>query len=149
MDNNETEPRILLVEDDKADREKTLEALRKYGLGYEVRVVTGGHEALDYLLGRGRFHERSRNPLPDLILLDMSLAPIDGARVLARIRDNESLKAIPVIILCSTPEERGRAMVESVRAHAYAVKPVSADDMRDLVRLTYPSVTSYAAMRFE
>jgi len=149
METKAKEPRILLVEDDRADREKTLETLRRFGLGYEVRVVSGGHEALDYLLGRGRFHERSRNPLPDLILLDMSLAPIDGARVLARIRDNESLKAIPVIILCSTPEERERAMVESVRAHAYAVKPVSADDMRDLVRLTYPSVTSYAAMRFE
>ena len=62
--NEEKEPRILLVEDDRADREKTLDALRKYGLGYEVRVVSGGREALDYLMGRGRFHERSRHPLP-------------------------------------------------------------------------------------
>lgn len=145
----EKEPRILLVEDDNADREKTLDALRKHGLGYEVRFVTGPHEALDYLLGRGRFHERRRHPLPDLVLLDMSLAPMDGLRVLRRIREVESLRSLPVIILCGTPEEHERAMIDSVRAHAYALKPVSPDDMRDLLRLTYPSATNYAAMRFE
>ncbi|HLX24528.1 MAG TPA: response regulator [Usitatibacter sp.] len=147
--NEMKEPRILLVEDDHADREKTLEALRKYGLGYEVRVVTGGQEALDYLLGRGRFHERSRHPLPDLVLLDMSLAPIDGLRVLQRIREHDQLRTMPVVILCGSPEERERARVESVKAHAYAMKPVSPDDMRDLVRMTYPSFAGYAAMRFE
>ena len=145
----EKEPRILLVEDDRADREKTLEALRKYGLGYEVRVVSGGREALDYLMGRGRFHERSRHPLPDLVLLDMSLAPLDGLCVLNYIREYDRLKSIPVVILCSTPEERERAKVESVKAHAYAMKPVTPDDMRDLVRMTYPSIAGYAAMRFE
>ncbi len=149
MDMTDKEPRILLVEDDNADREKTLEALRKYGLGYEVRVVSGGQEAMDYLLARGRFHERSRHPLPDLVLLDMSLAPVDGAHILRRIRENESLRTMPVVILCGTPEERERAKVESVKAHAYAMKPVSADDMRDLVRMTYPSMAGYAAMRFE
>jgi hypothetical protein len=40
-------------------------------------------------------------------------------------------------------------MVESVRAHATAMKPVSPDDMRDLLRMTYPSTLAYAAMRFE
>jgi len=146
---NEKEPRILLVEDDNTDREKTLEALRKHGLGYEVRFVAGPHEALDYLLGRGRFHERSRHPMPDVVLLDMSLAPLDGLRVLGRIREVEALRSLPVVILCTTPEERERAMVGSVRAHACAMKPVSADDMSDLLRMTYPSMATYAAMRFE
>ncbi|HEY2628293.1 MAG TPA: response regulator [Usitatibacter sp.] len=149
MNTTEKEPRILLVEDDRTDREKTLEALRRYGLGYEVRVVSGGQEALDYLLGRGRFHERSRHPMPDLVLLDMSLAPFDGMRVLQLIRENERLRTMPVVILCGSPEERERAKVESVKAAAYAMKPVSADDMRDLVRMTYPSFAGYAAMRFE
>ena len=149
MDAIDKEPRILLVEDDRADRERTLEALRKLGLGYEARVVTGGHEALDYLLGRGRFHERSRHPLPDLVLLDLSLAPLDGLHVLHRIREHERLRTIPVVILCASPEERDRARVETARAHAYAMKPVSADDMRELVRMTYPSISGYAAMRFE
>lgn len=143
------EPRILLVEDDNADRERTLDALRKHGLGYELRFVSGPHEAIDYLLGRGRFHERRRHPLPDLVLLDMSLAPLDGLRVLARIREVEALRSLPVVILCTTAEERSRAMVDTVRAHAYAMKPVTPDDMRDLLRMTYPSMATYAAMRFE
>lgn len=149
MESFDKEPRILLVEDDRAEREKTLEALRRYGLGYEVRVVSGGHEALDYLLGRGRFHERSRNPLPDLVLLDMSLAPMDGLRVLKQIREHERLRTMPVVIMCGSNEERERAKIEAVKAHAYAMKPVTADDMRDLVRMTYPTVGCYAAMRFE
>ncbi|HXF79845.1 MAG TPA: response regulator [Usitatibacter sp.] len=142
----ETGPRILLVEDDTADRERTLEALRKHGIRYEARFVTSPHEALDYLLGRGRFHERSRYPMPDLVLLDISLAPMDGLRVLARMREVEALRSLPVVILCTTAEERERATVESVRAH---MKPVSPDDMRDLLRMTYPSMATYAAMRFE
>jgi len=149
MESFDKQPRILLVEDDRADRERTLEALRRYGLGYEARVVNGGQEALDYLLGRGRFHERSRHPLPDLVLLDMSLAPMDGLHVLHRIREHERLRSIPVVILCASPEERERARIESARAHAYAMKPVSPDDMRELVRMTYPSAAAYAAMRFE
>ena len=149
MSHSDAGPRILLVEDDNADREKTLEALRKHGLRYEARFVTSPHEALDYLLGRGRFHERSRYPMPDLVLLDISLAPMDGLRVLARIREVEALRSLPVVILCTTAEERERAMVESVRAHATAMKPVSAEDMRDLLRMTYPSMATYAAMRFE
>jgi CheY-like chemotaxis protein len=141
--------RILLVEDDKADREKTLEALRRFKLGYEVRFVSGCHEALDYLLGRGRFHERRRHPLPDLVLLDFSLAPIDGMRVLERIRAVDWLKATPVVILCSTPEERERAIAGAAQAQACAMKPVSPDDMRSLLRMTYPTMLDYAAMRLE
>jgi len=141
--------RILLVEDDKADREKTLDALRRFKLGYEVRFVSGCHEALDYLLGRGRFHERRRHPLPDLVLLDFSLAPFDGMRVLERIRSVEWLKATPVVILCSTPDERERAIAGAAHAQATAMKPVSADDMRDLLRMTYPTMVDYAAMRLE
>ena len=149
MDNEGKTLRILLVEDDKADRDKTLEALRRFKPGYEVRFVSGCHEALDYLLGRGRFHERRRHPLPDLVLLDFSLAPFDGMRVLERMRSVEWLKATPVVILCSTPEERERAIAGAAAAQATAMKPVSADDMRDLLRMTYPSMMDYAAMRLE
>ena len=147
MDEGGKTLRILLVEDDNADRERTLEALRRFKLGYEVRFVNGCHEALDYLLGRGRFHERGRHPLPDLVLLDFSLAPMDGMHVLERIRAVDSLRSTPVVILCSTPDERERAIAGA--AQACAMKPVSHDDMRDLLRLTYPTMMGYAAMRLE
>ena len=118
-------PRILVVDDDPGALELTLDAIRRLGLGYEARVACGGFEALDYLFGRGRFHERRRHPLPDLILINLNMAPIDGATVLKRIRPVEFLSGIPVVALCLSEEQRSRAMVDTVRADAYVVKPLS------------------------
>jgi two-component system response regulator len=126
-------PRILVVDDDPGALELTLDAIRRLGLGYEARIACGGFEALDYLFGRGRFHERRRHPLPDLILLNLNMTPIDGATVLRRIRLVESLLGIPVVALCLTEEQRERAMVDAVRADAYVVKPMSSSTFEGLL----------------
>jgi CheY-like chemotaxis protein len=126
-------PRILVVDDDPGTLELTLDAIRRLGLGYEARVACGGFEALDYLLGRGRFHERRRHPLPDLILMNLNMAPIDGATVLKRIKPVDFLREIPVVALCLTEEQRMRAMVDHIRADAYVVKPLSPSMFRDLL----------------
>src|SRR5258708_30694182 len=94
-------PRILIVDDDPGELDRTLDAIRGLGLGYEARIAHGGFEALDYLLGHGRFHERRRHPLPDLILLKLAMSPLDGAAVLRRIEEVEILSRIPVIAVRS------------------------------------------------
>ena len=109
MDTSPRGPRIMVVDDDHKELDRTLEAIRRHGVGYEARIARGGFEALDYLFGRGRFHERRRHPLPDLILLDFDMAPLDGLEVLRRIRTAEYLPRIPVAILCKTEHERERA----------------------------------------
>ena len=127
-------PRFLVVDDDPKDMDKTLQTIRTHCASYEARVADGAWEGLDYLFARGRFHERSRSPLPDLILLDVGMAPLDGLHVLQQISEADYLRKIPVALLCDSEEEKQRAMRDGPGACAYVVKPVSTDRLRDLLR---------------
>jgi two-component system response regulator len=127
------QPRIMVVDDDREDLDRTLNAIRKHGGPYEARIARGGFEALDYLFGRGRFHERRRHPLPDLILLDFDMAPLDGPEVLRRMRDADHLPRIPVVILCKSEHERERALQVAEGACAFVVKPISPDAFQDML----------------
>ncbi len=115
--------RILLVEDDPSDAELTLIGLAEYNLANEVVVVRDGEEALDYLFHRGKFAARE-NGNPVVVLLDLKLPKVDGLEVLRRMKGDESLKMIPVVILTSSREDKD--MVEGYRlgTNAYVVKPV-------------------------
>jgi len=79
--------RILVVDDDRNQLDKKLATIRTHCASYEARVAIGAWEGLDYLFGRGRFHERRYHPLPDLVLLDVGMVPLDGVQVLKRINE--------------------------------------------------------------
>jgi CheY-like chemotaxis protein len=123
----------MVVDDDHQELDRTLEAIRKHGVGYEARIARGGFEALDYLFGRGRFHERRRHPLPDLILLDFDMAPLDGLEVFRRMREADHLPRIPVAILCKSEQERERAAQAAAGACAYVVKPMTPEGFDEIL----------------
>jgi CheY-like chemotaxis protein len=95
--------RILMVEDDPKDVELTLTALEEYNLANEVVVTRDGQEALDYLYCRGQFSARPSDN-PAVLLLDLKLPKVDGLEVLHRIKSDERLKMIPVVVLTSSRE---------------------------------------------
>ncbi|MDP2805730.1 MAG: response regulator [Gallionellaceae bacterium] len=115
--------RILLVEDNPNDVEMTLEAFAECNLVNEIEVVRDGQEALDYLFHQGVYADRPQNN-PAAILLDLKLPKIDGMEVLRRIRADEKLKLIPVVIMTSSREERDVAEGYQLGVNAYVVKPV-------------------------
>jgi len=125
---------ILLVDDELSDTRATLEVLGKAGLARDVRVARGGQEAVDYLFGRGQFATRRRFPLPQLVLLDLHMPGTDGFAVLRQMRQAEALRGIPVIALCTSPEEGERALRCEFRANRYVVKPVTLESLGDLPR---------------
>ncbi len=124
---------ILLAEDNPKDVELTLTALAENHLANEVVVVRDGEEALDYLLRRGRFALRAEGN-PAVVLLDLKMPRVDGLEVLRRIKSDDTLKTVPVVMLTSSREERD--LVESYRlgANAYVVKPVGFEQFVDAVR---------------
>lgn len=130
----ENHMRILLVEDNPADAELTLHALRKENVGNHIEVVSDGEEALDFIFCRGRYESRSPTDGPRLILLDLKLPKIDGLQVLREIKTNPQTRAIPVVILTSSKEERD--MVESYQlgVNSYIQKPVDFDQFRETVK---------------
>ncbi len=124
---------ILLAEDNPKDVELTLTALAENHLANEVVVARDGEEALDYLLRRGRFALRAEGN-PAVVLLDLKMPRVDGLEVLRRIKSDDTLKTVPVVMLTSSREERD--LVESYRlgANAYVVKPVGFEQFVEAVR---------------
>jgi CheY-like chemotaxis protein len=125
--------RILIVEDDPRDVELTMTALEDYNLANEVVVTRDGAEALDYLYCQGEFDSRS-NENPAVILLDLKLPKIDGLEVLQRIRSDEHLKMIPVVVLTSSHEEKDMVRSYQLGVNAYVVKPVDFHEFVNAVK---------------
>jgi two-component system response regulator len=112
---------ILLVEDNPDHVELILKTLEENNVLNEVYVVTNGKDALDFLYQCGAYADARR---PGLILLDIKLPRVDGIEVLRQIKADAKLKAIPVVMLTTSADER--EMVESYNygANSYIVKPV-------------------------
>jgi CheY-like chemotaxis protein len=125
--------RILLVEDEPKDVELTLTALEEYNLANEVVVVHDGAEALDYLFVRGAFAMRTAGN-PAVLLLDLKLPKVDGLEVLERIKAQEGLKCIPVVMLTSSREERDKIASYQLGVNAYVVKPVDFHEFVNAIR---------------
>jgi len=119
--------RILLVDDSPHDVELTLAALEQNRLANEVVVARDGEEALDYLYRRGIFKLRSAGH-PAVVLLDLKLPKVDGLEVLKQIKGDEDLRAIPVVMLTSSREEKDLVQSYNLGVNAYVVKPVDFHD---------------------
>ena len=125
--------RILLAEDNPNDAELTLMGLGKHNLANEVVVAYDGVEAIDYLNRQGKFAGRPEGN-PAVIFLDLKLPKVDGLEVLRKIRSDEQLKLIPVVVLSSSREEHDITECYKLGANAYVVKPVNYDEFMDVVK---------------
>jgi two-component system, response regulator len=125
---------ILLVEDNIDDVELAVHALRGENLANDITVARDGEEALDFVFCRGAHATRRFENPPRLILLDLKLPKVDGLDVLRTIKSDPRTKAIPVVVMTSSREERD--LVESYRlgVNAYVQKPVSFDQFRTVVK---------------
>ena len=124
---------ILLVEDSMADAEMAMDALGEAHLANPVVHVEDGVECLDYLYCRGRWADRQTGD-PAVVLLDIKMPRMNGLDVLTRMRDDDHLRRIPVVILSSSREESDLARSWDLGANAYVIKPVDVDQFFDAVR---------------
>lgn len=124
---------ILLVEDNPADVEMTLRALKKHNLANRVRVVTDGVQALDYLFPGGVPVNKTREPIPKVIFLDLKLPKVDGLEVLRRLKADPITKLIPVVVLTSSKEEIDILESYKLGVNSYVVKPLDFDKFVEAV----------------
>lgn len=125
---------ILIAEDSAADAEMAIDALREAKLANPVVHVEDGVEALDYLFCRGAFAGRGRGN-PAVVLLDIKMPRLDGLEVLKRMREDDRLKRVPVVILSSSREERDLAESWNLGVNAYVVKPVDVSQFFEAVQV--------------
>src|SRR5579862_4853893 len=124
---------ILLVEDNGQDIELALYALRREKLANHIEVARDGEEALDFLFCRGRFADRNMGEQPRLVLLDLKLPKVDGLEVLRQVKGDPRTKAIPIVIMTSSREERDLVIGYKLGVNAYIQKPVDFDEFRQMV----------------
>jgi two-component system response regulator len=124
---------ILLVEDNPKDLKLTLHALHGQNLANRIEVARDGQEALDYLFCKGLHANRSFDHPPRLVLLDLKLPGMDGLEVLRAVKGDPRTRAIPVVILTASKEEKDLVESYNLGVNAYIQKPVDFDHFRQIV----------------
>jgi CheY-like chemotaxis protein len=109
----------------------TQEAFREANVSVVLHVVSDGMEAMAFLRHQAPY---SRSPRPDLILLDLNLPRMDGREVLARVKDDDTLKMIPTVILTTSGAEVDVVKSYQLNANCYLRKPVQLADFENLVK---------------
>lgn len=115
---------VLLVEDSPADQVIVQRALEDGRVKCRLLIVDNGLIALKLLRGEPPYEDRTTYPMPDLILLDVNMPVMDGKEALREIRQDPTIKHLPVVIL--TTSSREKDVIESYRlgVNAYLTKPV-------------------------
>jgi two-component system response regulator len=122
-----TQQPILLVEDNADDAELTIRAFRESRIANPIVHVTDGVEALDFLFRRGTYAGRD-NALPSMVLLDLKLPRLDGLAVLQAIREHETTRNLPVIMMTSSDDDRDRLAAYDRHVNSYIKKPINYDE---------------------
>ncbi|HMP81890.1 MAG TPA: response regulator [Verrucomicrobiota bacterium] len=132
--NNINEIEILLIEDNQDDLDMTLRALRNSNFANRVEVARDGVEALEFIFCEGRHAGRKRENKLKVILLDLKLPKMDGFEVLKRLKSNPETRAIPVVVLTSSREQRDVVETYQLGVNSYIVKPVNFEGFAAAVR---------------
>lgn len=120
--------RVMLVDDNRADRELTVETLHAGKIALDVTTAINGEDALAQL------SELAPELLPDLILLDLNMPRMDGREFLSAAKQDERVRHIPVVVLTSSDAERDIVSSYELGASCFVSKPVGLEELRDVVR---------------
>lgn len=125
---------VLLIEDNPADAELTMHALRKENVANRIVHLADGEQALDFLFCRGAYANRSFADPPRVVLLDIKMPRVDGLDVLRAIKTDARTRSIPVVVMTASREEQDLVQSYQLGVNSYIQKPVDFDRFRDVVR---------------
>ena len=125
---------ILLVEDNPSDVELALHSFKRHHLANRVQVARDGAEALDFIFGTGPHAGRRLHDGPTVVLLDLKLPLVDGLEVLRRVKSDPHTRALPVVVLTSSREERDVVESYQLGVNSYIVKPVDFEQFTESAR---------------
>lgn len=126
---------VLLVEDNEDDALMMRMACQRTGIPHTLQTVTDGDAAVNYLLGKGTYADRTKYPLPDLIFLDIKLPKRNGHEVLEWIRSRMEFKGLPVVMLTSSSEPKDVSRAYSLGVTSYLRKMAGPAEFGQAVRV--------------
>lgn len=124
---------VLMADDDPEDCLLTQEAWEEWGSSSTIRFVRDGVELMDYLHHRGRYANPDDHPLPGMILLDLNMPRKTGHEVLKEIKEDETLRHIPVFVLTSSIDDIDTYRTYTLGAQACLTKPQSLNGYRNII----------------
>ncbi len=122
---------ILLIEDNDGDARLVVEGLKSAKITNTLVRVHDGSEALDYLYSRGAYTDVLR---PDLIILDLNMPKIDGREFLKRIKRDEELTNIPLVVLTTSQDEVDISQSYENLANCFISKPLDFTKFVEIVQ---------------
>lgn len=125
---------ILIADDDPDDRLMARDALVQTLNTNRIFFVGDGEELMDYLYNRGKF-ENGSAPRPDLILLDLNMPRKTGAEALREIRNDASLRYIPIVVLTTSKEEEDIYKSYEIGVNSFITKPVTYESLLSTMKI--------------
>ncbi len=126
---------ILLADDDPDDLHMTRRALEKNGLAANVYTVGDGEQLLEFLQHRGEFAPPALSPRPALILLDLNMPKMDGREALAKIKTDQALHRIPVVVMTTSTAEQDILRAYELGSNSFISKPITLAELVDVTRV--------------
>jgi two-component system, chemotaxis family, response regulator Rcp1 len=124
-------PEILMVDDNPADIDLTSEVLAQSNQRFHMSAVHDGAEALSFLRRQGKY---SRAPMPDLMVLDLSLPRKNGQEVLAEVKSDPKLAKMPVVVFTTSQATPDVLRSYELGANCYLRKPGNLADFVAVVQ---------------
>jgi CheY-like chemotaxis protein len=128
-------PFILLAEDDDNDAFGIELAFKKVGLKEQFRRVRDGDEAIEYLIGAGKFQDRASFPVPSLLLVDLKMAGKDGFALLTWLGADPRWKNIVSVVLTNSEADSDKERAYGLGAKSYLVKPSNFKSFTEMLQL--------------
>ncbi len=133
MANSRARDTILIVEDDPGHAQLIVKNLRRAGMEASFVIVDDGQQALDLLFGEGEYADQERSR-PLLVILDLNLPVRDGFQVLERIKSDDRLRSIPVIVLTCSDDRGDVSRCLDLGCNTFVTKPVEYEALSNVIR---------------
>jgi CheY-like chemotaxis protein len=115
--------KILIADDDEGHAELILRNLRRAGIINPIKNFRDGQAVIDFLFSKNE-EENIIGGNAYILLLDIRMPKMDGIEVLRRIKSNDNLKKIPVVMITTTDDPREVDMCHAIGCSNYITKPV-------------------------
>jgi CheY-like chemotaxis protein len=125
---------ILIADDDEADLLLLRRAFLRVEPYPQLRAVNNGSQLLDYLSGKAPYDDEQRYPLPDLIIMDLTLPRVTGFEVLEFMKSHRNLRDIPVCILTGNDNPAHKERATILGACCYYLKTGVTEDLANILR---------------
>ncbi|MEH2255683.1 response regulator [Nostoc sp.] len=118
-------PLLLIVEDSNEDFEVLQRFLKRSSIVVPIQRCIDGEQALAFLYRTGNYIDRKSAPRPGLIMLDLNLPGTDGREVLRRIKQDDNLNMIPVVVFTTSNNPKDIEVCYRYGVNSYIVKPIN------------------------